>query len=45
MNLYLTTNELETIFVIVTLFLILYRKDGRGLHDMIANTMVITEKR
>lgn len=45
MSTYLTINEIETIFIIVTAILILYRKDGRGLHDMIANTMVITEER
>ncbi len=45
MSTYLTINEIETIFIIVTAILILYRKDGRGLHDMMANTMVITEER
>ena len=44
-NLYLAASELETLFIFVTVFLILYRKDGRGLHDMIANTMVVSEKR
>lgn len=44
-NLYLAVSELETLFIFVTVFLILYRKDGRGLHDMIANTMVVSEKR
>lgn len=44
-DLYLGTNIFETIFIFITMFLILYRKDGRGLHDMMANTMVIEEKR
>lgn len=33
----------ETIFMIVTFFMVLYRKDGRGLHDIIAKTKVIDE--
>ena len=44
-NLYLGANTIESIFIFVTMFLILYRKDGRGLHDMMANTIVVTEKR
>ena len=44
-NTYLLVNEIEAVFIFATIFLILYRKDGRGLHDMLANTMVITEKR
>ena len=44
-NTYLAVSEIETIFIFVTIFLIIYRKDGRGLHDMISNTMVIEEKR
>ena len=44
-NLYLGANTIESIFIFVTMFLILYRKVGRGLHDMMANTIVVTEKR
>lgn len=33
----------ESIFMIVAFFMALYRKDGRGLHDMIAKTKVIGE--
>ena len=33
----------ETIFMVVAFFMVLYRKDGRGLHDMIAKTKVIGE--
>ena len=36
---------LEAIFTIVTMILVLYKKDGRGLHDMMANTIVIKEKK
>lgn len=45
MNIYLTINEIEVFFIFVTAILILYRNDGRGLHDMMANTMVIAEER
>lgn len=45
MNIYLSLNEIESIFIFVTAILVLYRKDGRGLHDMIANTAVIVEER
>lgn len=34
---------IETIFMIVVFFMLLYRKDGRGLHDMMAKTKVIEE--
>ena len=45
MNTYLTINEIETVFIIITSILVLYRKDGRGLHDMIAKTIVVAEER
>ncbi|MDD3241251.1 MAG: RDD family protein [Bacilli bacterium] len=35
---------LETIIFIVTGFMVLYRKDGRGFHDLIANTKVIMDE-
>lgn len=35
----------EAIFTLVTTILVLYKKDGRGLHDIMANTMVIKESR
>ena len=34
---------MESIFMIVAFFMVLYRKDGRGLHDMMAKTKVIEE--
>jgi len=37
--------SLEAIFTLVTIMLVLYKKDGRGLHDMMANTIVIKESR
>ena len=42
---YLTITEVEGILVLISAIFVLYRKDGRGLHDMIANTMVIKEER
>lgn len=36
---------IEWIITIITIFFVLYRKDGRGLHDMMANTIVIKEGR
>lgn len=36
---------LEGIFTLTTIMFVLYRKDKRGLHDMIANTIVIKESR
>lgn len=35
---------LSSLILIVTLIMILFRKDGRGLHDVIANTKVIQER-
>lgn len=34
---------IETFFICVSFFMVLYRKDKRGLHDMIAGTNVIGE--
>lgn len=36
---------LEGIFTLTTIMFVLYRKDKRGLHDMVANTIVIKESR
>ena len=37
--------SLEGIFTLTTIILVLYKNDGRGLHDMMANTIVIKESR
>ena len=37
-------NIIESIFVIVSALMILYRKDKRGLHDMMAGTSVIKDE-
>lgn len=42
---YETLLFLEGIFTLTTIILVLYRKDGRGLHDMMANTIVTKESR
>jgi len=42
---YLILLMIELIFTLVTVVLVLYKKDGRGLHDLIANTIVIKESK
>ena len=44
-NAYGAITGIEAIFIITTIMFILYRQDHRGLHDMIANTIVIKESR
>lgn len=39
-----TLQSVSAIIVLVTLFMILFRKDGRGLHDVLAGTKVIQNK-
>lgn len=34
---------IESLFIMVSFFMILYKNDGRGLHDLIAKTSVIEE--
>lgn len=34
---------IELFFVVVSFFMVLYKKDGRGLHDLMAGTSVIEE--
>ena len=42
---YLILLTIEAIFTLITTIFMLYKKDGRGLHDIIANTIVIKESR
>jgi len=42
-NAYTILLALEGLFMITTIMFVLYRKDGRGLHDIITNTLVIKE--
>ena len=41
---YEIVSTLETIFIFVSVMFVLYRKDKRGLHDMLAHTEVIDER-
>lgn len=41
---YIVTVGAESLFILVSAIFILYRKDGLGLHDMMANTKVIKER-
>lgn len=36
---------IECMFIVITVLIMLYKKDGRGLHDIIAKTNVIGEER
>lgn len=40
---YLILSYTVSLFIMVSFMMILYRKDGRGLHDMIAGTNVVEE--
>lgn len=40
---YLGVISIESLFIIISIMFILYRKDKRGLHDVIAKTMVVKE--
>ena len=42
---YSITLMLEAIFTLTSMMFVLYRKDRRGLHDMMSNTIVIKESR
>ena len=34
----------DSLIVLVSLGMILFRKDGRGLHDLVAKTKVVNDK-
>ena len=40
---YTIITYIEAIFMIICFFMVLYKKDGKGLHDLMANTYVIEE--
>ena len=44
MSIYPKVSNGLTIFLLATLIFMMYRNDGRGLHDMISGTMVISTK-
>lgn len=40
---YMVVTYVETIFMVIAFFMVLYKKDGRGFHDIMAKTNVIEE--
>ena len=44
-NIYTTIGYIEFFVIIISFFMVTYKKDGRGLHDMMARTNVIEEVR
>lgn len=40
---YTTLGYIECFVIIISFFMVIYKKDGRGLHDMIAGTNIIEE--
>ena len=42
---YYILSTIETIFILVSIIMILFKKEGRGLHDIMAGTSVIKEGR
>jgi len=42
---YSTLLVIEGLFTLITIFLVLYKKDSRGLHDLMANTIVIKDSK
>lgn len=43
-SIYPKVSSVLTLFLLATILFIMYRNDGRGLHDLIANTMIISTK-
>ena len=41
---YITISEIEYLLEIVSFIYMIFRKDGRGIHDLISNTKVIEER-
>lgn len=39
----LSLQLLQIVLLLVTMFMVLFKQDGRGLHDMVANTKVVME--
>ena len=44
LNLYSILTSIQSIFIVVTMLFILYRKDKRGLHDIMSGTFVVSER-
>jgi hypothetical protein len=43
-SVYPKISSVLSIFLLVTMLFMMYREDGRGLHDLISNTKVISTK-
>ena len=43
-NVYYKLSMVLTLFLLVTMLFVMYREDGRGLHDLLSNTKVISTK-
>lgn len=43
-NSYMIVNYVDTFLLIVAFFMVIYKKDGRGLHDVIAGTKVVESR-
>ena len=43
-SIYPRVNNILSLFILVTILFITYRNDGRGLHDFMANTKIISTK-
>jgi uncharacterized RDD family membrane protein YckC len=43
-SVYPKVSSVLSLFILVTILVIMYRNDGRGLHDLLANTKVISTK-
>ena len=41
---YITISEIEYLLITMSIIFIIFRKDGRGIHDLISNTKVIEER-
>ena len=44
LNIYGILTAVQSIFIVITMLFILYRKDKRGLHDIMSGTYVVVER-
>lgn len=44
LNIYSILTAVQSIFIVITMLFILYRKDKRGLHDIMSGTYVVVER-
>lgn len=45
LSIYPKLSSALSIFILVTILFIMYREDGRGLHDLLSNTIVVSTKK